>query len=218
VRISRAFYLGAFEVTQQEFQQVLGVERSRASKQGVGRFTVDGLDTRRFPAERVSRNDAIEFCRKLSAMRGEKSAGRSYRLPTEAEWEYACRAGRDSVFGLGNKLSSSQANFNGGLPFAGARKGPYVKRPVPVGSYKPNPWGLYDMHGNVWEWCADPYDGDYYRESPEADPTGPPSGRLGVIRGGSWVSSGATCRSANRHFYEPEARQGLIGFRVVCEH
>ena len=217
VQIGNDFYLGAFEVTQAEYSKVIGRDRSHFSKNGTGRFLVAGQNTHRFPAERVSRDDALEFCKRLSALPQEKNASRAYRLPTEAEWEYASRAGRVAVYGVGDSLSGSQANFNGNSPYGDGEKGPFLNQPATAGSYKPNDWGLYDMHGNVWEWCGDAYQADYYRESAEKDPNGPSSGRLGVIRGGSWISAGSTCRSGNRHFYEPESRNGLIGFRIVCQ-
>ena len=217
VQISQPFYLGAQEVTQQEYQQVMNINPSHFSKQGVGRFVVAGMDTNLFPVERVSRLDAMEFCRKLSETPQEKAAGRFYRLPTEAEWEFACRSGSTSAMSTSSAWSSHQANFNGTAPYGDGNDGPFLKRPTNVGSYPSNQWLIHDMHGNVWEWCLDPYDASYYKNSPADNPRGPSISRLGIIRGGSWVSAGSTCRSANRHFYEPESRNGLIGFRVVCQ-
>src|SRR5205814_1699464 len=107
-----------------------------------------------------------------------------YRLPTEAEWEYACRAGTTSATHYGNSLSARQANFNGRDPYGVAEPGPFLLRPTEVGSYPPNAWGLFDLHGNVWEWCADWYGRDYYRQAPVEDPAGPASGSARVIRGG----------------------------------
>ncbi len=138
-----------------------------------------------------------------------------YRLPTEAEWEYACRAGTTTPFAFGDSLSSRQANFNGLFPFGNAEKGPFLARTSEVGSYRPNAWGLYDMHGNVWEWCSDWYDKDYYKVSPEADPTGPPSGSVRVIRGGEWYGDGRDCRSAFRYADLPTGIFYVLGFRVA---
>src|SRR5262249_8362799 len=129
-----------------------------------------------FPMEQVRWPQAAEFCRRLSAMPAEKDAGRVYRLPTEAEWEYAARAGTKTVFHVGNALSSKAANFNGTFPFGDAVKGPFLKKTAKVGAYAANAWGLHDMHGNVAEWCSDFYDPDYYKNSPKKDPQGPEKG------------------------------------------
>jgi formylglycine-generating enzyme required for sulfatase activity len=137
-------------------------------------------------------------------------------LPTEAEWEYACRGGvrTYSVFHYGNSLSSKQANFNGKRPY-GAAKGPSPGRPTPVGSYGPNAFGLYDMHGNVWEWCSDWYGERYYAESPAEDPAGPKAGDSRVLRGGCWYWHGSDCRSAYRSPVSPDYRNYCVGFRVA---
>ena len=150
--------------------------------------------------------EAVEFCHKLSARPQEQAAGRSYRLPTEAEWEYACReAGAlKTPFHFGAKLGSEQANFDGNCPYGGADKGPWLHRTTPVGSYKPNAFGLFDMHGNVWEWCQDWYDDNYYSQSPRQDPQGPQNGSYRVLRGGSWFNDGCGCRSAIRDKDSPK--------------
>jgi len=150
------------------------------------------------------------------------------RLPTEAEWEYACRAGRDGerdYFHFGGSLTSHQANFDGNYPFPDSgEKGPYEERTTPVRKYEVNAWGLFDMHGNVWEWCADWFDGQYYEElaawsrshggqAPE-NPSGPPAGSSRVVRGGSWDDSASDCRSAYRLGLVPSGRYGRYGFRV----
>src|SRR5262249_4711820 len=128
------------------------------------------------PMENVLWAEAVEFCKRLSALAEEKRAARRYRLPTEAEWEYACRAGTTTPFHFGDSLSAKQANFNGNFPYGDAGKGPYLRQTAKVGSYLPNAWGLYDMHGNVAEWCADWYDPAYYKHSPREDPRGPAKG------------------------------------------
>jgi formylglycine-generating enzyme required for sulfatase activity len=217
VEISRRFYLGAYEVTQQQYQKVMGVNPSHFSATGPDR--VRGLDTSKFPVEGVSWSQAVEFCSKLSARPGEKGARRVYRLPTEAEWEYACRAGAKEYAPLhfGKSLSSAQANFDGNSPYGGAPRGPALNRPTAVGSYKPNAWGLYDMHGNVWEWCADWYSATYYRRSPAKDPRGPDSGGHRVARGGGWNIDGAWCRSAYRGWTNHNVGHHHIGFRVACD-
>jgi formylglycine-generating enzyme required for sulfatase activity len=213
VVISRPFYLGVHEVTQGEYEKIMGKNPS---------FFKLGPD---FPVEQVKQQQAMEFCKKLSDLPAEKKAGRSYRLPTEAEWEYACRAGTTTAFALGDGLSSKQANFNGNNPYGDAAKGPYLQKTAKVGSYAPNAWGLYDMQGNVWEWCSDWYDPDYYKNSPRDDPQGPPKGVLetgfknqffAVVRGGSWIEEGRGCRSAYRFRFQSIEMYRLVGFRVAA--
>jgi formylglycine-generating enzyme required for sulfatase activity len=178
---------------------------------------VPGQDTARFPVEQVSWEEAVEFCRRLAERPDEKRFGRQYRLPTEAEWEYSCRGGAMSStpFPFGASFSSTQANFDGNLPYGGAAKGPYLGRTTPVGSYPANGFGLYDMHGNVWEWCADWYGANYYTQSPRQDPTGPSKGVSRVHRGGSWNSYGVCCRSAYRSSELPANGSLAQGFRVA---
>ncbi len=217
VRITRPFYLGVYEVTQAEYEKVTGKNPSWLSPTGKGKDRAVGLETSRFPVEMVSWNDAVAFCRRMSALPAEVQAGRIYHLPTEAEWEYACRADTRTAFSSGDTLASSEANFDGRTPFDGAARGPYLERTSRVGSYKPNAWGLYDMHGNVWEWCADRYAENYYRDSPAEDPPGPSSGDCRVLRGGSWYSAGAACRAAFRAYYTPTVSPSYVGFRVLCQ-
>jgi formylglycine-generating enzyme required for sulfatase activity len=209
VAIPRPFYLGAFPVTQREYERVMGVNPAHF-RDGHG----GGPD---HPVEGVSWGDAVAFCRRLSALPAEREAKRTYRLPTEAEWEHACRAGTATPFSCGPSLSGAQANFDAGRPYGGAAPQPLRGKTTAVGSYGPNPWGLGDMHGNVWEWCADWYAERYYRLAPEADPQGPPQGDRRVVRGGAWNNSGHLGRSARRNKYAPDFRTDTIGFRVVLE-
>jgi formylglycine-generating enzyme required for sulfatase activity len=209
VQIKRPFYMGVYEVTQAEFKKVMGSNPSLYKK-------VEGQDTSRFPVENVQYPEAVQFCEKLSELDGEKQAGRTYRLPTEAEWEYACRAGSTTVFTHGPKISSTDANFNGWHPYGGADRGPYIERPTTVGSYKPNAFGLYDMHGNVFEWVLDWFDVGYYAKSEAADPKGPAGGKFRVLRGGSWQSVGSLVRSAERYYDRDITRHEDHGFRVVA--
>jgi uncharacterized protein (TIGR02996 family) len=191
VAITRPFYLGVHPVTQEQYQHIMGNNPSWFCPTGDGKNEVAGLDTRLFPVERVSWEDAVAFCEKLTALAEETRWGWVYRLPSEAEWEYACRGGSPSyqVFHLG--------------------------RPCKVGSYAPNAFGLYDMHGNVWEWCQDWYGADYYAKSPQEDPPGPPGGLHRVVRGGDFGANGRFCRSAYRGWREPARRPFNLGFRVV---
>lgn len=198
VRITRPFYLGAYEVTQDQFEKVMGSNPSRF--QGPTR-----------PVDSVTWNEAVEFCRRLGT-----SEGRTYRLPTEAEWEYACRAGTATAFNSGRTLSfKTDANFNADYAYEGSQIGPYLEKTVPVGSYRPNAWGLYDMHGNVWEWCQDWYASDTYAKSPTDDPAGPASGSYRVDRGGAWNVDAAGSRSAYRDGCVVQMRDDARGFRVV---
>jgi formylglycine-generating enzyme required for sulfatase activity len=220
VTISRPFYMGVYEVTQGEFSKLLSGTVKHPSIFNERRG--GGPD---HPRENVRWREAVAFCDTLSQRPAEKQAGRRYRLPTEAEWEYACRAGSTTPFSFGKPLSAKQANFNGNFPYGEAAKGPYLRQTAKVGSYAPNAWGLYDMHGNVAEWCSDFYDKDYYRKSPKQDPRGPDKGVVStdyndfyrVIRGGCWLDEARACRSAYRFRAMPHEPYRLIGFRVVCE-
>jgi len=164
----------------------------------------------RHPAVGISWTDAAKFCRQLS-----ERDGREYALPTEAQWEYACRAGTTTPFAFGETISTDQANYNGSYSYGTGRKGAYHGKPLPVGSLPANAWGLYDMHGNVQEWCADRYRG--YHASARSRPAVPAEGNERVLRGGAWRSDPAACRSAHRHRREAGACSNAIGFRVVCK-
>ncbi len=216
VEISKPFYLGAFAVTQKQYKAVMKSNPSYFSPEGEGKDDVKGLDTGHFPVEQVSWHEAVDFCKKVSALVAEKKAGRTYRLPTEAQWEYACRGGASSTpFYFGKSLSSTQANFNGDHPYGGAGKGPYLRRTCKVGLYKPNTFGLHDLHGNVCQWCADPYEPDYYASSPPEGPGGPKESSDRVIQGGCWFTYGQLCRSATRLNQVPGFRSNGLGFRVA---
>jgi formylglycine-generating enzyme required for sulfatase activity len=220
VRITKPFFMGTYTVTQEEYEKIMGKNPSWFSSGGKGSDKVVDMDTARFPVEQVSWDDAQEFCRKLS-----QKEGKNYRLPTEAEWEYACRAGTTTPFNFGSELNGTQANCIGNnYPYGTSSKGPYLERTTKVGSYRPNAFGLYDMHGNVWQWCEDWYGKDYYSTSPVDDPQGPVSGAYpgfaGVYRvgrGGHWGSLSVDCRTAARSAGEPTERVSTGGFRVVCE-
>ncbi len=214
VRITRPFHIGVYEVTQDEFLRIMKFSHSFFATDGPGKSLVKGLDTKSFPAEQVRFVDAVEFCRKLSALPAERQAGRFYRLPTEAEWEYACRGGTDTAFHFGDSLSSEQANFNGKYPYR-SRTGPFRARTTKVGQFSANAYGLYDMHGNVWEWCLDWYNVDYYDLAVATDPLGPKTATSRVIRGGGWYSDARDCRSSFRYAEHPLGTYYVMGFRVV---
>ena len=212
VTITQPIYLGVYEVTQAEYERVMDVNPSTHSHTGEGSASVESMDTSRFPVESVSWDEANEFCKKLSSFEEERVAGRRYWLPTEAEWEYSCRAGSTTPFHFGDSLSLKQANYPGDR----AVEGPSLFRTTTVGSYPPNAFGLFDMHGNVGEWCQDWYDEEYYAQRVEHDPQGPTSGTHRVLRGGSYGTYGRT-RAASRDACEPFVWTGCDnGFRVVC--
>jgi eukaryotic-like serine/threonine-protein kinase len=215
VEITRPFYLGVYPVTQREYEQLTGDNPSYFTSVGDGQDRIRLLDTVRFPVEQVSWEDAAAFCRMLSDLPAERKRSRLYRLPTEAEWEYACRAGSAEAFHPGSSLSSLQANFNGNHPYGGALRGPFLERTTAVGSYPANAWGLHDMHGNVWEWCQDWYGLYPEVEGIRQDPTGTRTGTSRVLRGGSWNYTAKGCRSAVRNGLSPANRYRIVGFRVV---
>jgi formylglycine-generating enzyme required for sulfatase activity len=217
VTITRPFYLGVYPVTQMQYQLVMKASPSHFSRSGRGKDLVKDMETRNFPVERVTWGNAVVFCRKLSERPEEESEGRVYRLPTEAEWEYACRGDSPHPFHLGLSLSSTLANFDGNYPYGGAPRGPFLRRACVVGSYPANALGLHDLHGNVWEWCQDWYGEHYYQESPAEDPQGPATGDRRVLRGGCWSSPGSNCRTAYRGKLEPGDHLHRVGFRVVLE-
>ncbi|MFV1968351.1 MAG: formylglycine-generating enzyme family protein [Pirellulaceae bacterium] len=198
VRITRQFYLGVHEVTQGEYERVMGDRLWDGKK-----HTKNGED---YAASYISWTDAVEFCKKLSA-----KEGRTYRLPTEAEWEYACRAGTQTRYHFGDDESDlgSYAWFYDNAWHIGEK---YAHE---VGQKRANSFGLYDMHGNVWEWCQDWNGEENYGSSPSVDPTGPTSGSLRVIRGGSWSSIPRHCRAADRDRDRPGRRDRFLGFRVA---
>jgi formylglycine-generating enzyme required for sulfatase activity len=220
VRITQPFCIGVHEVTQDEYEAVLGINPSAFQARRAQAERVKNLDTHRFPVENVTWEEAVRFCERLSRLPAERAAQRRYRLPTEAEWEYACRAGTTTEFPWGDAISSLQANFNGTKTSQHTLPGPDLQRPAPVGSYQPNAWGLWDMNGNVWEWCSDHYALDFFKLGASSDPQGPAEpdakGRR-VLRGGSFRSQGGawSCRSAHRYAYETRSQSDDVGFRVV---
>lgn len=202
VTISNGFWLSKYEVTQEEYEAVMGTNPSNFK------------GCPKCPVEQVSWEDAKAYITKLNA----KNDGFIYSLPSEAEWEYAAGAGTTGAFGIGegNSLSSNQANFDGNYPYGGAAKGKYLEKTTPVGSYQPNAFGLYDMHGNVWEWCEDIYSDSYANLSVDGSSNvsvGDSTKR--VLRGGSWYNYGLSLRSAFRYWDSPANRGDDVGFRVA---
>jgi formylglycine-generating enzyme required for sulfatase activity len=203
VTITRPFYLSIFPVTQGQYEKVMGKNPSHFNKHHGG-----GPD---YPVENVGWHDAERFCERLSLLPDEEMHGRAYRLPTEAEWEYTCRAGTTTAYHCGDKLTPKDAHYAA----AGALAKGAASKTAPVGRLSANAWGLFDLHGNVQEWVQDWYEEYYYFDSPKADPHGPPHGQLKVARGGCWVMFGADCRSAARRPHAPDSPSNAIGFRVA---
>lgn len=199
VKLTKGFWLGKYEVTQKQWQSVMGNNPSYFK------------DANR-PVENVSWEDCRQFTQKISA-EAKRQLGGEARLPTEAEWEYACRARTTTAYFWGDSLNGDKANCDGNYPCGTTVKGLYLKKTTPVGQYKANPWSFYDMHGNVYEWCND-WHGKYDGNS--TDPQGPASGTYRVLRGGSWDNLARFCRSAFRYWYLPGLRCNNFGFRLCC--
>jgi formylglycine-generating enzyme required for sulfatase activity len=208
VEITKPYCLGVYAVTQAQYRQVMGMRPSFFSPTGDGRDKVSGLNTDDFPVENVSWEEAMDFCRIVSLLPAVRDKGWVVDLPTEEEWEYACRAGTETAFHYGNSLSSQQANFNGNNPYGDAAKGPNLQRTTKVGSYEPNAWGLYDMHGNVFQWCKGWYDKDYQNKDNKDRSNH-------VARGGAWQLGAPGSRSASRQPVDPTVRASVLGFRVA---
>lgn len=228
IEITKPFYSGTCHVTQAEYEKLMGVNPScfTSKQMDASLFTpplsetdikcraecskkMADADARRHPVETVSWEEVVEFCRRLSALPAERTARRSYRLPTEAEFEYACRSGTTTRWYCGDDEARLVAvawfrKNSGGMTH-------------PVGQKKPNAWGLYDLHGNLMQWCFDWFKGDYYKQSIPRDPAGPIAGPYRVLRGGDWYSGSFNCRSACRTYNDSKSRRHSYGFRVVCE-
>ena len=190
VTLTKQFYMGKYEVTQEQYEAVMGDNPSN-------------LKGAKLPVTAVSWYDCQEFIKKLNA----KTDG-GYRLPSESEWEYACRAGTSTAYSFGDKITPKDANYDDSEIDSEIDKG----KPVATGSYKPNAFGLYDMHGNVWEWCE-----DWHGEYPFAvtDPKGPATGECRVMRGGSFCDAKLAARSSLQGYYEPTFRTFNLGFRLA---
>jgi formylglycine-generating enzyme len=202
VSFAHGFWLSDTACTQEVWKAVTGENPSH--------FKNEEDSIQELPVETVSFDDVQAFLTQLNERIGKEA---TFSLPTEAQWEYACRAGTNTPFSFGNSISTDQANFNGGFPYAGSAKGEYRQRTVAVKSLPCNPWGLYQMHGNVREWCSDWY--AEYTKNPFADPQGPDSGSDRVFRGGGWLSDARNVRSACRSRHGPGNRDSNLGFRLL---
>ena len=208
VTLTEGFWMGKYEVTQAQWESVMG--RKLCGLLANNPSTFKGADR---PVENVSWSECQMFVEKVNA-----SLIGSFKvsLPTEAQWEYACRAGTTTPYSFGSSLNGDKANCDDNYPYGTTVKGKHRRETAPVGSYAPNAWGLYDMHGNVWEWCVDCYDRDFYTKvSAKVDPCCV-SGMYRVLRGGSWSNHALNCRSAVRLRYGPGYRNDYLGFRLVC--
>ncbi|MFZ4641395.1 MAG: formylglycine-generating enzyme family protein [Nodosilinea sp.] len=212
VRVA-SFFMAKYPITQAQWRVVADLPKVKVDlNPDPSYFKGDNR-----PVERVSWEEAVEFCDRLSRL-----TGREYRLPSEAEWEYACRAGTTTAFHVGETLTTDLANYNGNSTYDQGPKGIYREETTEVGSFPPNAFGLYDMHGNVWEWCQDHWHDNYKGAPDDGSPWLFPEerksedGHRRVVRGGSWYNSPRACRSAFRLHSIPDNRSSLDGFRVVC--
>ncbi|MFM6038176.1 MAG: SUMF1/EgtB/PvdO family nonheme iron enzyme, partial [Sphaerospermopsis kisseleviana] len=191
-----SFFIGKYQLTQAQYQAIIGSNPS-------------GFKGDKRPVENVSWNEAVKFCERLS-----EKTGKTYRLPSEAEWEYACRAGTTTPFYFGESITPDLVNYDGNHPYSSAPKGIYREQTTDVGSFPPNAFGLYDMHGNVWEWCLDDWV-DNYNNAPTDGSAVTSKTESNRLRGGSWFFVARLCRSAYRVSYTRGGRGGDLGFRVV---
>ena len=211
----KPFFMGRYVVTQEQYQLIMGKNPSEFKNETTKWLFVRENRNKNRPVERLSWYDAVKFCTKLS-----KATGKEYRLPSEAEWEYACRAETTTPFYFGETITTDLVNYDGDYTYAFAPKGEYRGQTTDVGTFPPNAFGLYDMHGNVWEWCADPWH-DNYEGAPQDGRVWLENGNenCSPLRGGSWVNIPKDCRSAYRDDVNRAGRDYLnnaIGFRVAC--
>jgi formylglycine-generating enzyme required for sulfatase activity len=206
----QSFFMGKYLITQKQWEIVAAFlpQVNYELNPNPSRFAGDNQ-----PVEQVSWYEAVEFCDRLS-----RYSGKQYRLPSEAEWEYACRAGKTTPFYFGEIITIDLANYNGAYTYSNAPKGEYQRRTTPVGSFPPNFFGLYDMHGNLWEWCADTWHGNYQGAPKDGSPwLGNDNHQGRLLRGGSWYTPPEGCRSGYRYKYDPSQGNDRISFRVVCD-
>jgi formylglycine-generating enzyme required for sulfatase activity len=195
------FWMGKYEVTWDQWKLLMPVPENCSYSVG----------KENFPSEGLTWDEAHTFITKMN----NTSNTKKFRLPSEAEWEYATKAGKNSVYSFGNTIDPDIVNYDGKYPFGKVPKGLRRQAAERVGSFPGNSFGLHDMHGNVWEYCNDWYDEQYYANSPKMNPKGPENGVKKVIRGGSWDSDARNCRSSERAKYKPNSSTASFGFRLV---
>ena len=209
----KEFWMGKFAVTQEQWKRVASLSQINTKlNPDPSNFKGD-----RLPVEQVSWHEAKEFCNRLSRL--SQKAGKTYDLPTEAQWEYACRARTMTPFHFGETITTDLANFDGDDTYGKASKGEYREKTIEVGSFTPNTFGLYDMHGNVWEWCLDPWHGNYDGAPTHGgvwDASNDSRSDSRLLRGGQWFDGPRYCRSAYRNPDDPASRDFYVGFRIVC--
>jgi eukaryotic-like serine/threonine-protein kinase len=193
-----AFYMGKYAITQEQYEAVMGENPSRFKESNR-------------PVESVSWDEGMEFCAKLSELTGHK-----YSLPSESQWEYACRGGTTTPFCFGETIGTNLVNYDGNMTYQQGLKGKYREQTTPVGYFWPNPFGLYDMHGNVWEWCLDPCHENYLGAPTDGSAWIETENNCCLLRGGSWDEFPNNCRSSSRSWDERDGRDDTYGFRVVC--
>jgi len=203
VCFTEGFWMGKYEVTQEQWEQVMGNNPSF-------------FKGARNPVEQVNWDDCQAFLHRLNQKQAILHQPLRFQLPSEAEWEYACRAGTTTPFHFGESLNSSLANFNGKYPAGNGEKGADLQKTAPVGSFEPNEWGLYDMYGNVWEWCEDSYHENYSGAPVDGNAWLTPAVMFRMVRGGAWNTTADCCLSAHRFWLVAGSKQNMLGFRIVC--
>ena len=209
VTLTKAFYMSIHEISNASHEALTAKPAPKKAPKKDPKAPVKVKPPPNEPASKISWSSAEKLCKSLS-----QKEKRTYDIPTEAQWEYACRAGTETPFSFGPAASTDKANYNGDYTYGAGRKGKNLAKVVPVGSLPPNAWGLYEMHGNLSEWCKDVY--QKYSAEAQTDPTGPEKGSARVLRGGSWRSYPGACRSAFRHNMGAGAASTAIGLRLVC--